>query len=67
MSCVAVVARSRRTGLEFLVRRRDRLEWIAAEGDADVFRSLRDATRAAMTLPGRLRAFALPVIRHAAG
>ena len=67
MSCEAVVARSRRRGLEFLVRRRDRLEWITAERDADVFLSLREATRAAVTLPHRLRAFAFPIIRHAAG
>jgi hypothetical protein len=65
MSCDAVIARSRRKGLEFVVRRSDRFEWIVAERDADTFVSMRDATRAALTLPSGLRAFALPLVTHA--
>lgn len=57
----AIVARTRLEGLEYLVHRHGRLDWAAAERDAERFGSLRDATRTAMRLPSRLRAFALPV------
>jgi len=61
MSSTAIVARTNGGGLQYLVRRRDRSDWAATEGEADVFQSVREATRAALTLPGRLRAFALPL------
>lgn len=57
----AIVARTRLEGLEYLVHHHGRPDWAAAEQDAERFDSLRDATRTAMRLPGRLRAFALPV------
>ena len=60
MSSTALVARTTGDGLQYLVRRRDRSDWARSEGEADVFLSVREATRAALTLPGRLRAFALP-------
>lgn len=56
-----IAARTRLEGLEYLVHHHGRLDWAAAERDAERFTSLRDATRTAMRLPGRLRAFALPV------
>jgi hypothetical protein len=57
----AIVARTRLEGLEYLVHHHGRLDWALAEDDAERFDSLREATRTAMRLPGRLRAFALPV------
>lgn len=57
----AIVARTRLEGLEYLVHTHGRLDWAALEGDAERFQSLREATRTAMRLPARLRAFALPV------
>ncbi len=57
----AIVARTKLEGLEYLVQDHGRLDWAANERDAERFQSLRDATRTAMRLPGRYRAFALPV------
>lgn len=57
----AIVARNRLEGLEYLVHHHGRLDWDAAEDHAERFHNLREATRAAMRLPGRFRAFALPV------
>jgi len=57
----AIVARTRLDCLEYLVHHHGRPDWVAAEQGAERFDSLRDATRTAMRLPGRLRAFALPV------
>jgi len=61
MSSAAIVARSKLNGLEYLVRNGGRLDWAGAEHDADIFRDTREATRAALALPGKFRAFALPV------
>jgi len=57
---IAVVARSTDRGLAFLAHHRGRHDWTTADGDVEVFQSVREATRAAMKLPARLRAFALP-------
>lgn len=60
MALLAVVARTRLNNLEYLVRDAGPVEWA---GNADVaarFQNLREATRAAMRLPGGLRAFAMP-------
>jgi hypothetical protein len=57
----AIVARNRLEGLEYLVHHHGRPDWDVAEDHAERFGTLREATRAAMRLPGRLRAFALPV------
>lgn len=60
MASVAVVARTRLNGLEYLVQTKGAAEWaVNAEGAAK-FETLREATRAAMRLPGTLRAFAMP-------
>jgi hypothetical protein len=64
MSCDAVVARAERNGLEYLVCRRDQLMWIRVQTDAQIFQSMREATRASVVLPARLRAFALPRVAH---
>jgi hypothetical protein len=60
MASVAVVARTRPTGLEYLVQHKGRTEWAVNEQVAARFDTLRDATRAAMRLPSSLRAYALP-------
>lgn len=36
------------------------MEWVAAQGDATPFESMREATRHATRLPAKLRAFGLP-------
>ena len=61
MASVAIVARTSVGGLEYMVSKQRGLEWAGAEREADRFESVREATRAAMRLPSRLRAFALPV------
>ena len=61
MTSAAIVARSKPNGLEYLVRTGGRLDWADAERDADIFRDTREAARAALALPGKFRAFALPV------
>ena len=60
MSSSAVVARATDRGLAFLTHSYDRVDWTAVGADADTFSSIREATRAAMRLPSRYRAFALP-------
>jgi hypothetical protein len=45
-------------GLEYLA---DRDSWTGATHEAARFQNVREATRAAMRLPSRLRAFALPL------
>jgi hypothetical protein len=62
MASIAIVARSTDNGgLAYLARRSMRLDWVAEAAAADTFVNVREATRAALTLPGKLRAFALPV------
>jgi hypothetical protein len=60
MASVAVVARTRLEGLEYLVETAKGAEWAVNEQVAAKFETLREATRAAMRLPAGLRAFALP-------
>ena len=56
-----VVARTKLNGLEYLVQANAQAVWTDAAQTAAQFRTVRDATRAAMRLPSSLRAFALPV------
>jgi hypothetical protein len=62
MAFAAVVARTSPQGTEYLVRDTGRAEWALSTQAAARFQTLREATRAAMRLPGRLRAYALPAI-----
>ena len=59
--CAAVVARTAGDQLQYLVRRRGHEDWAQSEREAETFQSVREATRAALTLPGRYRAFAMPL------
>ncbi len=56
----AVVARTRLDSLEYLVRTGP-LEWAPSAANAARYGNVREATREAMRLPGKWRAFALPV------
>lgn len=60
MATHAVVARATDRGLALLARSRGKLDWTTRDGEAEVFQTVRDATRAAMRVPARFRAFALP-------
>ncbi|WP_293905505.1 hypothetical protein [Phenylobacterium sp.] len=60
MATSVVVARTKPDGLEYLTND-TRVGWTDAEQLAAQFATVREATRAAMRLPSRLRAFALPV------
>ena len=55
-----VVARSKPDGLEYLANGA-RAVWTEASELAQQFPNVREATRAAMRLPSRMRAFALPI------
>ena len=59
-----VVARTKSDGLEYLAEAIP-VAWTDVSDLAQHFQSLRDATRAAMRLPSRFRAFALPVTDQA--
>jgi len=56
----AVVARATDHGLAFLVAGPGRIDWTTDDRIIQTFADVREATRTAMRLPGRLRAFALP-------
>ena len=60
MASSVLVARTKPDGMEFLLRAAP-VAWTEASDLAQHFQSVRDATRAALRLPGRFRAFALPV------
>ena len=60
MAFAAVVARTSHNGLEYLVRETGRTEWALSAQAAARFQNIREATRAAMRLPGSFRAFAFP-------
>jgi hypothetical protein len=60
MASSVVVARTKLDGLEYLVEG-DRLDWTERSETARRFQNVREATRTAMRLPSRFRAFALPV------
>ncbi|WP_372785825.1 hypothetical protein [Phenylobacterium sp.] len=62
MAFAAVVARTSPQGMEYLVRDTGRAEWALSAQAAARFQNLREATRAAMRLPGQLRAYALPAV-----
>lgn len=55
-----VVARSKPNGLEYLAKGA-RAVWTETSELAQQFPNVREATRAAMRLPSRMRAFALPI------
>lgn len=61
MTTSVVVARSNLNGLEYLAQGDARVAWTQASQLAQRFQTVREATRAAMRLPSRWRAFALPV------
>ena len=61
MASSVVVARTKPDGLEYLADSTARVTWTEASDLAVRFQTVRDATRAALRLPGRFRAFALPV------
>jgi hypothetical protein len=60
MASSVVVARTKTDGLEYLAQGA-RVDWTEACDRAQRFDTVRDATRAALRLPGRFRAFALPM------
>ena len=60
MATSVVVARTKINGLEYLSADGEDA-WTDAVPGAQQFGSLREATRAAMRLPSRMRAFALPL------
>ena len=61
MASSAVVARSTANGLAYLRARRPGADWVSKAYEAEMFVSVREATRAALVLPAHLRAFALPL------
>lgn len=61
MASSVVVARTNADGLEYLAQDDARVAWTDVSDMAQHFQTVRDATRAAMRLPSRFRAFALPV------
>jgi len=63
MASSVVVARAKLDGLEYLADGA-RVVWTEASDLAQHFDNVREATRAAMRLPSRMRAFALPVHAH---
>lgn len=60
MASSVVVARSKSDGLEYLAAGA-KVVWTDAQAGAAQFQTVREATRAAMRLPSRLRAFAFPL------
>jgi len=60
MASSVVVARTKPDGLEYLAQGA-RAAWTEVSDLAQQFPNVREATRVAMRLPSRLRAFALPV------
>jgi hypothetical protein len=60
MASSIVVARTKQDGLEYLTGT-ERVDWSEATEMAVHFETVREATRAAMRLPSRFRAFALPM------
>jgi hypothetical protein len=65
MASMAIVARQSLSGMQYLAHVGEGLVWAAVEHDADRFRNIHEATRAAMRLPSKLRAFALPDVSAA--
>lgn len=65
MASSAVVARSTANGLAYLKGPRSGAYWVSKAYEAEMFDNVREATRAALVLPGHLRAFALPLASDA--
>ena len=66
MASSAVVARSTADGgLAYLKGVSAGAQWVSKAYEAETFSNVREATRAALVLPGHLRAFALPMAWHA--
>ena len=63
MTTSVVVARSNINGLEYLAQNDARVTWTDASQMARQFHNVREATRTALRLPGRFRAFALPMVQ----
>lgn len=61
----AVVARTRFDSLEYLVSTTAPFQWATTPKTATQYGSVREATREAMRLPAKLRAFAMPVVGNA--
>ena len=62
MVIIMTVARTGIGGkLTFLAAHTKRTRWTADQRSAESFRDLREATRAALQLPGKFRAYALPI------
>ena len=64
MATSVVVARTKTDGLEYLADG-VKVVWTDATQAAAHFETVREATRAAMRLPSRFRAFAFPVASEA--
>jgi hypothetical protein len=60
MASSVLVARTKPDGLEYLLRAAP-VAWTDVSDLAQHYTTVRDATRAALRLPSRFRAFALPV------
>jgi len=60
MATSVVVARTKSDGLEYLAEGA-KVVWTDATQAAAQFQNVREATRAAMRLPSRFRAFAFPL------
>ena len=60
MALSVVVARTKADGIEYL-EEGARAVWTQVSERAQQFASVREATRVAMRLPSRLRAYALPI------
>ena len=60
MTLSVVVARTNLDGIEYLAQG-PRAEWTKASDGAQQFPNVREATRAALRLPARLKAYALPM------
>ena len=61
MELRATVARSGFSGLEYLAAGDKTITWTSDEHRAVSFNGIREATRMALTLPGKFRAFAFPI------
>jgi hypothetical protein len=64
MELKATVARSGFSGLEYLAAGGKTITWTSDEHRAACFSGIREATRMALTLPGKFRAFAFPMAEN---
>jgi len=61
MSATAIVARTAAGGIEYLLSQQPGPRWSPRLQIATRYASIREATRVALRLPGRFRAYALPL------